>query len=61
MPGEEKIRRFIMPEKLERCVRKVMKTVKPRAGSTKRESAWAICTKSTKQKRHRNINRRGKK
>jgi|GEM_PF-4446916 len=33
-----------MPAKYQRCVRKVARTVKPRRGRTKLESAHAICT-----------------
>lgn len=42
------------PAKLERCVRKVKKTVKPRKkGQSKESAAFAICTKSTGQKAHK--------
>lgn len=34
-----------MPKKLERCVKQVMKQGKSKS------SAWAICTKSTKNKK----------
>lgn len=44
-----------MPKKLDRCVRKVSKTVKPRKkGQTKKNAAYAICVaaqKKTKTKR----------
>jgi len=40
-----------MPKKLESCVRKVSKTVKPRKGRSKKSSAYAICSKSTGYKR----------
>lgn len=36
-----------MPAKLEKCVKKVMRTVKPQPGKTKKESAYGICVKST--------------
>ena len=36
------------PAKLERCVRKVKKTIKPRRkGQSKKSAAWAVCTKAT--------------
>jgi len=41
-----------MPKKLERCVRKVSKTIKPRKkGQTKRSAAFAVCTKAVKKKK----------
>jgi len=40
-----------MPRKLERCVRKVEKHVKPRRkGQSKKSAAFAICNKSIKKK-----------
>ena len=38
-----------MPKKMDRCVKKVKMTVKPKKGKTKTSSAWAIC-KSSKKK-----------
>ncbi len=36
-----------MPKRLMRCVRKVVKKVKPRPGQTKKQAAFAICVAST--------------
>lgn len=39
-----------MPKKLDRCVSKVSKTVKPRKkGQTKKSAAYAICVKAQAQ------------
>lgn len=39
-----------MPKKLERCVKKVSKTVKPRGKESKKSAAYGICTKALKKK-----------
>ena len=53
-----------MPPKYKRCVRKVMKKVKPRLGRTKEQSAHAICTSvdagGVKAYRARKKKRKGK-
>lgn len=42
------------PKKLESCIRKVKKTIKPRKkGQSKRSAAYAVCTKSMKHKKKR--------
>jgi len=39
-----------MPAKVERCVKKVKKTIKPkRKGQTKEEAAYAVCNASVKK------------
>ena len=39
-----------MPPKLERCVKKVSKTIKPRKkGQSKRSAAYAVCTAKRKK------------
>lgn len=52
-----------MPEAYKRCVKKVRRTVKPRAGRTKKQSAHAICTarNAGNVKAYRARKRRGKK
>lgn len=40
------------PAKLERCVKKVSKSIKPREkGQTKRSAAFGVCTASLKRKK----------
>lgn len=42
------------PKKLESCVRKVSKTIKPRKkGQSKKSAAYAVCIKSTGLKPHK--------
>jgi hypothetical protein len=41
-----------MPKSVERCVKKVKKTVKPRKkGQTKKSAAFAVCTAAHKKKK----------
>lgn len=41
-----------MPKKVEKCVEKVKKTIKPRMkGQTKKSAAWAVCTSAHKKKK----------
>lgn len=41
-----------MPAKLDRCVRKVQRTIKPRKkGQSKRSAAFAVCNKAMKGKK----------
>lgn len=48
------------PAKLERCVSKVEKTIKPRkAGQSKRSAAFGVCTVATKAGRHKAVRGRG--
>lgn len=47
------------PAKLDRCVKKVKGTVKPRKGQSKESAAFAICVKSTGQKARKH-KKRGK-
>ena len=43
-----------MPAKLERCVKKVEKTIKPRnPKQSKKSAAYAVCVKSTGLKPHK--------
>lgn len=49
-----------MPKAVEDCVRKLMKTVKPRRGQTKREAAWAICQAMHNKKKKKKRNTRKK-
>jgi len=43
-----------MPKKLERCIKKVSKTVKPRKkGQSKKSAATAVCVVATGQKAKR--------
>lgn len=47
------------PKKLEKCLRSVEKTIKPRKkGQSKRSAAYAVCIKSTKQRPHRRKKRK---
>lgn len=40
------------PKKVESCVRKVSKTIKPRKkGQSKKSAAWAVCTAAHKKKK----------
>jgi hypothetical protein len=39
-----------VPDKLERCVSKVKRTVKPRKGQSAEQAAWAICTAALKKR-----------
>lgn len=40
------------PKSVERCVKKVSKTIKPRKkGQTKRSAAWGVCKAAHKKRR----------
>lgn len=40
-----------MPAKLDRCVKRVQKTIKPRKKQSKRSAAFAVCTKALKKRK----------
>lgn len=49
-----------MPKSVERCVKKVKQTVKPRnPDQTKESAAWGICTAAHKKKLRKQKRKRG--